>query len=402
MNAKEKAEKITSKDEQTALTLIKEMVENSDTELFEELVNRMNFLFPFVRQNVVKRMEMSICKINYANLYKFSDIYSPDFDKTFATAFKYFGEPDTKNKMLEMLKSGTTAQKTYSARYFEQTKDLIAVRELMANAFDEDEDLADACASALGALNEINSYEIALAKLNSNDDFEMLSALNFFIAYGKNPPLEDILNAVNNSGMPENFAGKIPYLIPLNDLIDKDLNMALTVIDYILAGFGEILPLSEVFGFELYDVLEKLISIENSQKDVVLLRAKSKFETICTNDEYTFDEDKNTKDELKEIHALLNSLGEDFWRKTEENSLKELAESKQRAVSAIEMVKEFNIKSAVPQILDMIYETEDETLICEGLSALKALNALAYTDKNDVLPRLTNENLKAISESLFN
>ena len=179
--------------------------------------------------------------------------------------------------------------------------------------------------------------------------------------------------------------------------------MALTITDHILTGFGEILPLSEVFGFELYEVLEKLINSENqnSQKDVVLLRAKSKFETICTNDEYTFDEDKNTKDELKEIYALLSSLGEDFWHFTEENALKELSEDKPRALSALEMVKEFEIKPAVPYILDMIYETEDETLICEGLSALKTLNSLSFVDKNDILPRLTNENLKAISESLF-
>ena len=79
----------------------------------------------------------------------------------------------------------------------------------------------------------------------------------------------------------------------------------------------------------------------------------------------------------------------------------ELAEEKSRALSALGIIKEFDIKSAVPNILDMIYETDDETLICEGLSALKQFDALSYTDKNEILSEIKNETIKAIIESYY-
>ena len=64
-------------------------------------------------------------------------------------------------------------------------------------------------------------------------------------------------------------------------------------------------------------------------------------------------------------------------------------------------IKDFEIKSAVPQILDMIYENDDETLICEGLSTLKQFDALAYTDKDEILSNLKNETIKAIVKSYY-
>lgn len=49
----------------------------------------------------------------------------------------------------------------------------------------------------------------------------------------------------------------------------------------------------------------------------------------------------------------------------------------------------------------MIYENQDETIICEGLSALKQFEALSYVNKDDIIPLFTNETLKAIAESYY-
>ena len=49
----------------------------------------------------------------------------------------------------------------------------------------------------------------------------------------------------------------------------------------------------------------------------------------------------------------------------------------------------------------MIYENDDETLICEGLSALKQFDALSYTNKDEILSELKNETIKAIVESYY-
>ena len=54
---------------------------------------------------------------------------------------------------------------------------------------------------------------------------------------------------------------------------------------------GEILPLNQIFCFELFEVLEYLITYntqnKNPQASVVLLKALSKFEMLTENDEYT-------------------------------------------------------------------------------------------------------------------
>lgn len=403
---KQQVKKITAKDERQAVEALTGMIDNADVEMFKELVAQSDYLFPFVKDNVCKRFEMSIKGSNFNNIFAFLDCYSPDYDRVFANALKVFGGDTINAKMLNLLKNGSVAQKTYAARFFEMYKNIAAVRELIAYAFSDDEYLSDACAAALGVLCEQKSYDTALEKLNSDDDFEALKGLDFFVSYIKNPPMEDIFDAMKKSGMPENFAGKIAYLTPLPKLVQEDLKNALIVVDNILTGFGEILPLSEVFNFELYDVLGMLSEVpENeyfSQVATVLLKAKSKFDTICGNDEYIFDEDKNTKDEIAEIGRLLDGFGNGFWSKLKNAVKGELNAEKSRVLSALAVIKDYEIKDAISAILDMIYETEDETDICEGLSTLKQLDALSYMPKDEVIPRLSNETIRAVALSYYN
>lgn len=402
---KQNVKTITSKDEKQAVALLTEMIDNSDIELFQELVKQSEYLFPFIIDNVCERFEKSVKASNYKNLLNFFDCYSPFYDRIFAMAVKVFGDAETKEKMLHFLKNGSTAQKTYAARYFEKEKNYFSAKDLIDNAFSDDEYLADACAAALGVLNEQKSYDIALDKLQSSDDFEALKGLNFFVSYIKNPPMEEIFKALNKSGMPENFAGKIAYIKPLPQLIQEDLKNSLTVTDNILTGFGEILPLSEVFNFELYDTIGMLSETGemeySSQVASVLLRAKQKFEMLSSNEEYIFDEDKNTKEEIFAINKLLNSFGKGFWKKCEKDLLGELEQDVKRIHSALEIIRENGIKEAVPNIIDMLYENEDETIICEGVTTLKTINGISLLDKDDILSKFENENLKIITAECF-
>lgn len=401
----QKVKIITSKDEKQAVVILSEMIDNSDIKLFEKLVSQSEYLFPFIIDNVCKRFEMAITAGNYKNLLNFFDCYSPFYDKVFVSAVKIFDDNEVKAKMQNFIKNGSIAQKTYAARYFEQEKNYFVVKDLADNAFSDDEYLADACAAALGALNELKSYDFALEKLQSPDDFEALKALNFFVAYFKNPPMNDIFNALKKSGMPENFAGRIAYLKPLPLFIRDDFKNSLTLTDFILSGLGEILPLSEVFVFELYDAIQMLYQSDDcdysSQVALILLRAKQKFNLLMTNEEYTFDEDKNTKEEISAIWHLLNSFDKSFWKNCEKIIQYELQQDKQRIHSALEIIKEYNYTNFIPNIIDMIYENDDETLICEGVLTLKSLNGLSYLDKDDILAKFDNENLKIISEECF-
>ncbi|MCR5260353.1 MAG: hypothetical protein K6C94_00775 [Candidatus Gastranaerophilales bacterium] len=407
MDNKDIVKKISAKDESAALPLIREMIDKSDVALFRELVGQFDYFFPFLKDNVANRFEKSLSADNYRNLYNFAEIYSSDLDKVFASAFKNFGNDDDKAKMLEYLKNGTESAKTYAARYFELSGDEIAVQDLIDNVFSENEYLADACAAALGNLNEQKSYALALDKLKSSDDFEALAGLNFFVSYLKNPPFDDIFKAFKTTGMPENFAGKIAYIKPLPVLLKENISDALPIIDSILIGLGEILPLSEVFNFELYDVLGMLSETVNSENlskiAVILLRAKSKIEMICSNDEYTFDEDKNTINELKDIRSLLNSLGDAFWNTMKSEAVKELKkEDKSDIISALQIIGEYEIQSAAPDILDCIYENGDEVVLCEAFSALKKINALYLINKDEAVNMFSNSNSAAIVENLYN
>lgn len=401
----QKLKTLTSKDEEQSLKIIRQMLDDNDVELFKALVEKSDFLFPFVRENIAKRIEKSITPVNFLNLYNFLDYYSPDYETVFISAFRIFGKLEAKNKFYDLLKTGSVNQKIYAVKYFAYIKDSSITDFLIKHAFSEEEYLADACAFALGVLEDKKSYNFALTKLNSDDDFEKLSGLNFFVSYVKNPPMQDIFAALQKTGMPENFAGKIAYLSPVITLLQEDLINGLTVLDYILTGFGEILPLSEVFNYDLYNavgLLSEMPENEYSSKiAVVLLRAKSKFDTICSNDEYTFDETQDTKAELNDIHNLLSSFDKNFWQKQTDLAVKELNEDKASVLSALEIIKELNITSALPMLLELLYEHEDETVLCEALSCLKQFGNISDMPKENVLPRINDSNLKAIAESYY-
>ena len=118
--------------------------------------------------------------------------------------------------------------------------------------------------------------------------------------------------------MPENIACEISYLQNFLDLLETDYkNDTILAINYVINGLGEIISLGQVFDFQLFEVLQKLIQLQeksgNAEIAIVLLNAKLKFDQLTENDEYIFDEDKNTKNEVFEIKNLLNHQPESFW-----------------------------------------------------------------------------------------
>ena len=402
---KQKVRDLTSKDENKAMVAAFEMVNNSEVEVYKELVKTSDYLFPFVKDNVAKRIDNVVNKENYKNLFNFFDCYSPDYDYVFAEIIARFADENVKQNLKLMFSNSDTSVKIYTARCFEFMPEPSLANEFMNYAFDENEFLASSCAAALGAVEDKNSYNLSLDYLNSDDDFLKLKALNFFMSYGVNPSLDVLIEALHKSKMPENIAGKIAYLIPVTEILNENTEYGLDVLNYLLSGLGEILPLSDIFCFEIYNSLS-LLAKNNMQEDsshaaVVLLKAKQKFNMFSENDEYTFDEDKSTKDEIRAICKLLNSFDEEFWHLQESEVSAELSKSEKRQHSALQIIKDFQIKDSIHDIVEMIYETESQTIICDGISALKTLDALIYINKDDVISEITDPTLKAITESYF-
>lgn len=370
--------KLTSKNPTDYEPVAQQLINIPDISLFEELVKQDDFLFDFVKQNVAKRLQNACNKSNYRNLLALVKVYSPFYEEFITSTLAKFADEDLTDEILEIFENGTEAEKTYAAKYFARIQDPLALPLLNEYAFSDNENLAANCASTLGAFGDRESYDKALAMLNSDDDFEQFSAISFLISYGDKNALGAIINAMEKSSMAENIAGEIPYLVDMITLLED--KRGLVVLNNIINGLGEILPLTGVFDYNLYEVFEKL---DNS---VILLNAREKFNTLTENDEYLFDEDKNTKNEVWEIKKLLDGkkIGDIDG---------ELAEDSPFVFTALEFTDNVD---AVKALLD----SNNQTLILKSAEVLKKLGAWDENTRAVALKNIFDENIKLIIEAL--
>jgi len=407
-NKKSILKDLTGKDEAKAQRAACFLIDNADLELFGLLAEKFDFLFPFVKNNVLKRIEKAVSKSNFTNIIKFFTIYSPCCDDLFASILAKHADESLTDTIFELLENGSENQKTYAAKYFSYITDTAALEVLSRYAFSNNEYLSANSAEALGQMQDDVSFDISLNALKSGDDFDKLKAVKFFSAYGRNYPFKEIFDALKNSGMPENIAGQIPYMESLLSLLESEFRYdALITVYYIIAGLGEILPLSDIFQFELYEVTERLIYLNKSKNDfsalisVILLSAESKFRMFSENEEYIFDEDKNTKYEAESILKLLQAQNRDFWN-SQRSFVPELLKGNDIEIrAAMAVISEFNLNEAA-QCLKELISSDNETLICEALNTLKSINSLDGIDIKQIAAKIQNPNIKALIENLIN
>ena len=117
---------------------------------------------------------------------------------------------------------------------------------------------------------------------------------------------------------------EIPYLVSLIEILQDDFENGLFITNTIINGLGEILDLSQVFDYDFYNVLDYIkTQKEDSRASLVLLNAREKFEIFTENEEYLFDEDKNTKDEIIEIKKLVCGIDKKFLQENANNELRQ-------------------------------------------------------------------------------
>lgn len=387
----DKLKKLTGKNKNDYEHAAQEMIDNADAVLFKELIANDDFLFDFVKQNVAQRIYNACSKTNYKNLLKFFDYYSPYYDEAIISALAKYADEDLTDEILEMFETGTTAQKTYCAKYFSYIQDPLALDCLRENAYSDNDSLNANCAATLGMFEDEVSYNKALEKLKSDDDFEKLSAVKFLVMYGNKEALGTIFNAMKTSSMAENIAGEIPYLADLFELLNNYYEDALLTINYIINGLGEILSPALVLDFELKEVFENLISAEPDSKiAAVLLNAQEKFETLTENDEYLFDEDKETKNEIHGIKRLLQGINKKQLTRIVKA---ELNEDSPFVYTALDFSDDL---LAIRELL----KCSNQTIILKTAETLKHLNSLDDTAKTVALVKITDENIKSIIRAL--
>lgn len=367
------------------------LINNADIELFEELVSKDNFLYDFIKQNVSQRLANACNETNYRNLLKFLDCYSPYYDEFIISVLAKYADEDLTDEILEMFENGTTAQKTYCAKYFSYIQDPLALEYLRENSYSDNDSLNANCAATLGMFQDEISYNTAVEKLKSEDEFEKLSGVKFLVIYGSKKALSAIFEAMKSSSMAENIAGEIPYLEDLFELLNNYYEDALLTINLIINGLGEILSPAIVLDFELKSVFENLVSSHpDSKLAAVLLNAHEKFETLTENDEYLFDEDKNTKNEIYDIKKLLSGINK---KQLIPLVTDELNENSPFVYTALEFADDV---LAIRELL----KCNNQTIILKTAETLKTHNSLDDTAKTVALLKITDENIKSIIRSL--
>lgn len=379
-----------------------QIVNNSDVETFGALVAQSDFLFDFIKKNVNQRLTNVVNKGNYKNLMSFLTIYSHDYEDFIISSLAKFANEDLTDEMLELLESGTDEQKAYCAKYFSRINDTLALDLLKEYAFAEFDALAINSAEALKAMQDKDSYNLALQKLTSDDEFEQISAVRFLSAYKDENCLSALFEAMKKSSMPENIASEIPYIKSFVELLDTEYkNDTILAVNHIVNGIGEIIMLGQLFDFQLFEVLQKMISMPvNGAIATVLLNAKLKFDQLTENEEYIFDEDKDTKQEVFEIKNLLNHESEAFWTKQKELFTSELNPQSDFIFSALELVQDLKLTQAFDKLKEFL-KSNNQTIILKTIEVIKHLGKLNEIEKHEVLIKISDDNIKAIIQSLF-
>ena len=383
----DKLKKLTSKNPNDFEEVAYNLINLPDVELFKQLVEKDDFLFDFVKQNVAQRLEKQCNNSNFLNLLELLKYYSPSYESFIISTLTKYANEDLTDKILEIFENGTIDEKTYCAKYFSYIKDPLAIDLLNKYAFDENSNLSSNCASTLAALEDETSFNKALSMLDNDDDFIKLDGVKFLISYGKQDVADKIIQTMKKSSMAENIAGEIPYLIDIFDLYKKNQQDCLYVVNSIINGLGEILGLSQVFDFRLYEFFEMLIkSSKNSQIATILLNATDKFETLTENDEYLFDETKDTKQEIYDIKNLLQQADVGELYNLSDN---ELNENSLFVYTAMDFTEN-------EQLVRNLLNSKNPTIVLRAIEVLKQMEVLTNDDKTKALTNIQDSNIKNI------
>lgn len=383
---------LTGKDPKGYEPVVSRIINTPDIELFAELVSKDDYLFDFIKQNVAQRLAKACNKSNFRNLFKFLNIYSPYYDEFISSTLAEYADDDVIRQMLEILKSGTEAEQTYAASFFSYIRNEEALIPLREHAYSENPDLATNCARALAKLEDKKSYDNAMQKLTSEDSFEQYSAVKFLVAYQNSDAIGAIFKTMKNSPMAENIAAEIPFLCSLNSLLNTELNDdAILAFCYIINGLVELIPISQIIDFEFYSIIDTMLkSTPTGPIAVALMLAKEKFNLFVENEEYLFDEDKNTKNEVNDINILLNKMN---INKYISPLYEELYEESDFIYFVMELVRD---EDAIVSLLS----GKNQTVILKAMTLLKSMGCLTPENKQLGLDNITEDNIKSVASAL--
>lgn len=384
--------KLTGKNPDEYETVAKSLVDNSNIELFAKLVKQDDFLFDFVKNNVANRIRNACNKDNYLNLMSFLDYYSPSYDNVIAETLYNFGGLELLPAMKEIFINDDAGKKAYAAKYFsfvpkENLEELLPVIRKMAES--EFEPLSINSIEILSKMKDEEFRNNALKMLDSDDEFEQYNGVKYLVTYKAQDVLPKIIEVMKKSSLSENIASEIPYLTPLEELVKTD--DGILVLCNIVNAIPEIIPPAAVLDYDLFSIFENLYLNHLTSASAVLLKlAQEKFAELAGNEEYLFDCDKNTKEEIQAINQLL--VGIDSY-KLKNLLYDELYDESDFVFFAVDYVDE-------PEELETLLDSTNPTLVLKVLSRLKEREQLTQAHKDLALNNIEKDDLKRFIEAL--
>ncbi len=406
-----RAAELLGKDKFKSEKAANKIINDTDLEAWKCIIDNAEFIFSYIKEKAGRKLAFAINKDNYTNIFKFFKYYAEELDYFLVEPLTKLDTDKVKPQMLELINAGSVEEKAYAVKYLGLINDADSAKLIFEQYKENFEPLKNNVAEALAALEDKDSYSYFIEQLKSEDDWEKVDAARFLSVYGNSDAVKPMLKAMSTSDMAENIAGEISSLVNLSELFtseDKQIQeLSLEAFDNILSGIPEVWDVDSLLGFKVYDCINKIIEL--SQDDVsfegqyalLLLKMKNKADLFVENSQYTFDAEKDALKELEEIHNLLNSLGEDFWKVQSENLYEELSEeSLKRKKSVIALIAELNQESATEHLLPMLEKETNEILLCEIISAVDKLGqASRIKNTDELLSKIKDPNLLAISKS---
>ncbi len=370
------------------------LVDTPDIELFKKLVKQDDFLFDFIKNNVAKRIQNACNKDNYINLLKFFDYYSPSYDTVITEVLYQYGGMNLFDVIKDIFLNGNDNQKAYATKFMSFLPEdnlQTLLPDIRKNSESEFEPLAINSIEILSKFNDEISKQKAINKLNTEDEFEQYNAVKFLVTYGAKETLPQIINVMKKSSLAENIASEIPYMVSIDELLKNDFDNGILILCNILSAIPEIVSIESITDYNLSRLFEDLYRKSLTSSSALLLRlAKDKFDSLTENEEYLFDCDKNTKDEVYEIKRVLDNIN---INKLNSLLYDELFEESDFVFFAVDYVNDV-------EELETLLDSHNQTLVLKVLTALKEKQALTQAHKELALHNITNLDIKQVVEVL--
>lgn len=391
-----------SKDFKLAKSSCEKLINDNILDAWEELTDKSEFIFDFIKEKINKNLISSVNAGNFDHVLNFMQIYHPDFEDFILKTLLKFANEDLSDKLLDKLENGTNGEKCWATLYFSHILDPLALDIIKENLNSDDENLNYLTIKALKAHGADDLLNEAKEKLHSEDDETAYEGFQFIIAWQDENSIEELLNFIEKSPYKVPLSLDLIYFVGLEDIYSNfGFEKANYVFNLLIEGVPEIIKPDEYILEEISNYTNKILNKPYAADYALsILMAKLKFELINSDDSYTFDLDRNTKNKIKEVSNIFSSIENEKLSELND-ALKFNLRAGKYVLETLEIIEEENLLDSSEEIADLIKNSNNSVIVCKCCEVLKEFGKLDLINKEIALKNITTNDAKALIESYF-